>query len=477
MKLNLIYSETTDNIIGVNNDLFCKIKSDLKMFQTITSTKVNGSQNVVIMGSNTWKSIGKPLPNRTTVVITSENIDNDDILTFKNINECFENIQRLNYGSVFIIGGSKLFLTIIRDYYDLIDIIYQTKINHLINHHDIPSSLQITYNKIVINDDFKLLKSKDKNEIGMIHNMKDKYIQSEINYTENVFQKVKNINLQEYQYLNTLQDILQKNTMKVSRNGNVYSDFGVRMKFDLRNGFPLLTTKKMPWKTILRELIWFINGSTDNKLLQDNNVHIWDGNGSKDFLESRGLSNEEGDLGPIYGFQWRHFGAEYINHKTDYTGKGVDQLQWIIDEIKSNPTSRRLVMSAWNPIDIDKMALPPCHVMVQFNIEDNYIDAQLYQRSGDMFLGVPFNISSYSFLLHIIGKLTGYIPRYLIHIIGDAHIYEEHTSAINEQLLRIPHPFPKLSIDSIDSIDSINENKFKLNNYNYYTPIKGKMIV
>ena len=149
MKLNLIYSETTDNIIGVNNDLFCKIKSDLKMFQTITSTKVNGSQNVVIMGSNTWKSIGKPLPNRTTVVITSENIDNDDILTFKNINECFENIQRLNYGSVFIIGGSKLFLTIIRDYYDLIDIIYQTKINHLINHHDIPSSLQITYNKIV----------------------------------------------------------------------------------------------------------------------------------------------------------------------------------------------------------------------------------------------------------------------------------------------------------------------------------------
>ena len=134
-------------------------------------------------------------------------------------------------------------------------------------------------------------------------------------------------------------------------------------------------------------------------------------------------------------------------------------------------------MSAWNPIDIDKIAFPPCHVMVQFNIEDNYIDAQLYQRSGDMFLGVPFNISSYSFLLHIIGKLTGYIPRYLIHIIGDAHIYEEHTSAINEQLLRIPHPFPKLSIDSIDSIDSINENKFKLNNYNYYTPIKGKMIV
>jgi len=249
------------------------------------------------------------------------------------------------------------------------------------------------------------------------------------------------------------------------------------MRFDLRQGFPLLTTKKMPWKTILRELLWFIQGSTDNKLLQEKKVHIWDGNSSKEFLKSRGLDTyEEGDLGPIYGFQWRHFGAEYIDHKTDYSDKGVDQLQWIIDEIKADPTSRRLLMSAWNPVDLHKMALPPCHVMVQFNIEGEYIDAQLYQRSGDMFLGVPFNIASYSFLLHIVGQLTGYTPRYLIHIIGDTHIYEKHIEAVHEQLQRVPSQFPQLRIKTLENIDSIQESDFKFENYCSFPTIKAEMV-
>ena len=202
----------------------------------------------------------------------------------------------------------------------------------------------------------------------------------------------------------------------------------------------------MPWKTILRELLWFIIGSTNNQDLQDKKVHIWDANASKEFLETRGLSYEEGDLGPIYGFQWRHFGANYVDHKTDYQGQGVDQLQWIIHEIQTNPTSRRLIMSSWNPVDLDKMALPPCHIMIQFNIDNQFIDAQLYQRSGDMFLGVPFNISSYSFLLHIIGKITDYIPRYFIHIIGDTHIYKNHIDGLKEQLKRNPLPLSHLEI-------------------------------
>jgi len=248
------------------------------------------------------------------------------------------------------------------------------------------------------------------------------------------------------------------------------------MKFDLREGFPLLTTKKMPWKTVLRELLWFIQGSTSNQVLQDKNVHIWDANASKEFLKTRGLSYEEGDLGPIYGFQWRHFGATYVDHKTDYQGQGIDQLQWIIQEIQRNPTSRRLIMSSWNPVDLDKMALPPCHIMIQFNIEDSYIDAQLYQRSGDMFLGVPFNISSYSFLLHIIGKITGYTPRYFIHIIGDTHIYENHIEPVKEQLLRIPSKFPSLEINQLSSIDTIQESDFKIVNYNYYPTIRAEMV-
>jgi len=233
----------------------------------------------------------------------------------------------------------------------------------------------------------------------------------------------------------------------------------------------------MPWKTILRELIWFINGKTDNKLLNEKKVHIWDGNSSKEFMKSRNLSYEiDGDLGPIYGFQWRHFGAEYNNCDTDYTNKGVDQLKYIIDEIKNNPTSRRIILSSWNPIDIPKMALPPCHVMVQFNIESPYIDAQLYQRSGDMFLGVPFNIASYAFLLSIIGKICNYIPRKLIHIIGDAHIYENHIEAVNLQINRTIHNFPILKINDLNDIDNIEESMFKLNNYNCEPSIKAEMI-
>ena len=154
----------------------------------------------------------------------------------------------------------------------------------------------------------------------------------------------------------------------------------------------------MGYKTVLRELLWFINGSTSNQLLNDKNVHIWDGNSSREFLDSRGLDYEEGDLGPVYGFQWRHFGAHYETSESDYSGKGKDQLKYIIDLIKNDPNSRRIILSAWNPIDLDKMALPPCHVMCQFYVDtiNNRLDCQLYQRSGDMFLGVLL------ILLHIL---------------------------------------------------------------------------
>ena len=484
MKLNLIYSESIDNIIGVNNDLFCKLPSDLEMFQKITSTKMNGCENVIIMGFNTWTSLKRPLKGRINVVITQNNKDKvngvngvNGVMVFDSLNSCFDTFKTIDYGRVFVIGGPTLFSSVMTDHYDMIDIIYQTRINHNVDIGKIHNSTDVVYNDIVINEqDFSLVKSETKTNVGLLYDMKDRYISKEINYTENVHQKNALINHQEYQYLNTLKGIL-KNKINCSRNGNVYSEFGIRMVFDLREGFPLLTTKRIPWKTVLRELIWFMNGSTDNKLLQDQNVHIWDGNGSKEFLESRGLSYEEGDLGPIYGFQWRHFGAEYKDSQTDYTDQGVDQLKWIINEIKVNPSSRRLIMNAWNPMDIHKMALPPCHVMVQFNIEDGFIDAQLYQRSGDMFLGVPFNISSYSFLLHIIGSITGYIPRKFIHIIGDAHIYEDHVSAVQEQLLRIPYLFPKLEIGGDINIDTINETNFNIHDYEYYTGIKAQMNV
>jgi thymidylate synthase len=248
------------------------------------------------------------------------------------------------------------------------------------------------------------------------------------------------------------------------------------MVFDLREGFPLLTTKKMGYKTILRELLWFLSGSTNNKKLQEKNVHIWDQNASKEFLETRGLDYQEGDLGPVYGFQWRHFGAEYQGVNSDYQGKGVDQIKYIIDTIKEDPSSRRLIFSAWNPCDIDKMVLPPCHVMVQFSIDGDHIDAQLYQRSGDMFLGVPFNIASYSFLLHIIGKLTNYKPRYLHHVLGDAHIYSNHLDVVEQQLERVPYDSPKLKLGDFGDIDQITESDFTIEEYQSYSALKTEMI-
>ena len=211
---------------------------------------------------------------------------------------------------------------------------------------------------------------------------------------------------EEYQYLNLIKDIINNGSLEEGRNGFTKSIFGYSMRFSLKDGIiPIMTTKKLAWKTCFHELIWFIKGSTDNKKLQDKNVHIWDDNASREFLDSRGLyTNQENDLGPIYGHQWRHFNATYTDCNTDYSGKGIDQLQDIINELKSNnKTSRRLIMTAWNPCQLAEMALPPCHILIQFNVKNNkYLSCSLYQRSGDVGLGVPFNITSYSFLLHIL---------------------------------------------------------------------------
>ena len=286
---------------------------------------------------------------------------------------------------------------------------------------------------------------------------------------------------EEYQYLNLIYDILQENQPHVSRNGNTLSVFGAAMVFSLEQGtIPILTTKQMAWKTCLKELLWFIQGKTDNRLLQQSGVHIWDGNASRDFLDSRGLSHyAEGDLGPVYGHQWRHFNATYKNHETDYTGKGVDQLGEIIRCLK-HPTerfSRRLIMSAWNPCQLDEMALPPCHVLCQFNVDqNNRLSCSLYQRSGDVGLGVPFNIASYSFLTHILAKHCGLIAHEFVYYLGNAHIYDDHIEALKPQLSRTPFPFPRVEISVLrENMNDYGINDFKITEYRSCPPISMKM--
>lgn len=286
----------------------------------------------------------------------------------------------------------------------------------------------------------------------------------------------------ENQYLNLIKHILDNGTFENGRNGRTKSVFGYSMRYPLRDGvMPLLTTKRVAWKTCFHELIWFIRGCTDNKKLIEKNVHIWDANATREFLDSRGLTeNEENDLGPVYGHQWRHFNAPYSNCHENYNGLGIDQLQNIINMLNDpeQRTSRRLVLSAWNPCQLDEMALPPCHVLMQFYVrEDKYLSCSLYQRSGDVGLGVPFNIASYSFLTHIIAHHCGLIADEFVHFIGNAHIYEDHIDTLKLQIERSPMSFPKITLqnkhNSINDYD-INDISW-IEEYKHHPTLKMKM--
>lgn len=288
-------------------------------------------------------------------------------------------------------------------------------------------------------------------------------------------------NTQEKQYLSLIENILNDGTLEKGRNGNTLCLYGEKMKFDLRNNtLPLLTSKKVAWKTCLKELLWFINGSTNNKILKEQNVRIWNDNASRDFLDSVGLeTNEEDDLGPVYGHQWRYFNAPYKNCYHDYSGKGIDQLQNIIEMLKdpNQRKSRRIILSAWNPEQLKEMALPPCHCFVQFHVRrENELICCLYQRSGDVGLGVPFNIASYSFLTHLLAKHCGLEATEFIHFIGNAHIYDDHIDALKNQLNNKTYEFPTINIiDKKENINDYNIDDFEIINYKHSEKVSMQM--
>ncbi|CAI4224956.1 unnamed protein product [Auanema sp. JU1783] len=288
-------------------------------------------------------------------------------------------------------------------------------------------------------------------------------------------------NKDEKRYLAQIDEILTDGKVRSDRTGvGTISIFGMQSRYSLRNGvIPLLTTKRVFWKGVLEELLWFIKGETDAKTLSSKGVKIWDANGSKDFLNKLGfVDREEGDLGPVYGFQWRHFGAEYRGPHENYENQGVDQLKDVIDQIKNNPTSRRIILSAWNPADLGKMALPPCHTLCQFYVHDGELSCQLYQRSGDMGLGVPFNLASYGLLTHMIAHVCGLKTGDFVHTLGDAHVYQNHVEPLREQLKRTPTAFPTIEFsDDVKSIDDFTADKIILKNYNPQATIKMDMAV
>ena len=260
------------------------------------------------------------------------------------------------------------------------------------------------------------------------------------------------------QYLEILKDVLENGKDADNRTG-IYARkvFGRQMRFDLSKGFPLVTTKKTFFKGIVHELIWLISGNTNIKYLRDNNVHIWDE-----------WADENGNLGPVYGHQWRNFNSQ-----------GYDQIKDIIERIKNNPQDRRIIVSAWNPAQINQMALPPCHCFFQFDVSpDNKLNCMLYQRSCDMFLGVPFNIASYSLLTMMIAQVCDLQPGEFVHTLGNAHIYSNHFEQVKLQLTREPLPLPMVKINpNVKNIDDFRFEDFELVNYQSHPAIKGEVAV
>ena len=284
----------------------------------------------------------------------------------------------------------------------------------------------------------------------------------------------------ETNYLRLLSKIKDQGDFRQTRNASTFSLFDETISFDMNKGFPLLTTKKMFWRGIVEELLFFIRGDTNSKHLEDKKINIWKENTTQDFINNLNLPYQEGDMGPMYGFNWRHFGAEYKGCNTNYQGKGFDQLFKIVEEIKTKPSSRRILMSDFNPASAHLGVLYPCHSLIlQFYVRDNMLDVKMYQRSVDSFLGEPFNIASTSLLLHIICKLTNKKPGKVTLTFGDCHIYNNHLDQVKCQLERLPYKFPTLKIPDFETIEDVENSCFTdyvISDYQHAKGIKAKMV-
>jgi thymidylate synthase len=284
----------------------------------------------------------------------------------------------------------------------------------------------------------------------------------------------------ETQYINILKNLLKSKNIKEGRNGLTRSSFGGFMRFDLRKGFPLLTSRKMFFRGIVEELLFFIRGDTNTKHLEKHGVNIWRGNTNRDFLDKMGFDYEEGIMGPLYGAQWRHFNGNY-DETTGKSHGGIDQLANIINLIQTEPNSRRIIMTSFNPAQTENVVLYPCHsIVLQFHVENDFLDLMAYSRSIDWFHGAPFNIASYSLLLILIAKLTGHIPRIVNIVFGDSHIYKVHDEACKELINRPIYKSPTLNIEknllTLEDVENLTYKDFVINDYSSHEAIKVDMV-
>lgn len=418
--------------------------TDMTFFRNMTSISYPGKMNAVIMGRNTYMSLPvrkdstRNLCDRLNIVISSTLKDHKGILICTNLDQALKYIETCDYiDNVYVIGGAQLYKTALESEY--LRCIY-------INTIEDNTNCDIYFPKINL-DKFEEDTSYKYNnlETGSVKFKR--------------FCRVKHVNKDEENYLNLLKEIMSSGDVRQTRNAVTKSLFGKQLSFDLRNKFPMLTTKKMFLRGIFEELMWFLRGQTDSKILEEKKVNIWKGNTTEEFIKSMNLEYEPGDVGNMYGFQWKHFGADYLGCDKDYNNQGYDQIEYVINLLRNDKYSRRILMTTYAPDKADRGVLYPCHgIVVQFYVREehgiNLLSCHMYQRSADMFLGVPFNISSYALLVYILCEVLNnddddrmkFKPDKLTMSFGDVHIYSDHFSQVDEQISREPKNFPSLKI-------------------------------
>lgn len=470
---SVIVATTPKGGIGKDNAIPWRLPQDMAYFKKVTVSEDASKVSAVIMGRKTWESIPakfRPLPDRVNIVLTSSK----DASAFQgatlssSFNDALSSLAvRDDIGEIFAIGGQAVYKEAVES--PNCERIYVTRVGLDLECDAFFPAFDETQFQIA-----RVSTSRSSKNIPFDFVVYERAC--------NGIPAFKSDGLlhEEYQYLEAIREIMDKGVEMVDRtNVGTKSVFGKSMRFNLRQSFPLLTTKRVFWRGVLEELLWFVRGDTNGNHLSERGIKIWDANGSREFLDKRGLPHREvGDLGPVYGFQWRHFGAKYVDMHTDYTGQGVDQLAQCIDTIKNNPTDRRIVMSAWNPADLGQMALPPCHMFCQFYVANGELSCIMYQRSADMGLGVPFNIASYSLLTVMMAQVCDLKPGEFIHSMGNTHVYMNHLDPLKVQLERTPRPFPVLKVNpDVKDIDGFKPEDFELVGYNPHKKIEMEMAV
>lgn len=458
--IGIVAKRIIDHAIGFKGGLPWHIPDDLKHFKSVTMVdKKEPFNNICIMGKNTYLSIPNGhLPGRVIYVVSKTGVDIPLPETTIPFPSAMTALQAAIYNpdsNIFVCGGVGIY----RELQNHIDKFIVTNIYDKTT--DYPVDV---FFPVEILNNFRQISSS-----GI---MGGRY-----EFTEYVREEMG----PDHQYINLVRKIMCHGKERKERTGvGTVGLFGESMKFDLRRGFPILTTKRVFWRGVVEELFWFISGSTDSKLLANRGIKIWEGNTSREFLDNVGLNHlREGDIGAGYGFQWRHWGASYEGCDKNYSEKGIDQLNIVLDKIRNNPGDRRIIVSAWNVSELKNMCLCPCHMFFQYYVDGDFLDMVMYQRSADIFLGVPFNISSYALLLTMTAHLTGKTPRYLTMNFGDVHVYQNHIQQSIQQLNRQPFDLPILRIESRDqkTWEDFTISDIHLMSYVSHEPIKAPMAV